>query len=166
MPRLRPNLIPPLEIGERVIYWLVAVSLMIGAVVYLGYTLVDVTGLYLEAQYTNGTLALLNGSLLTLMLAQVVYTTLTFLETGVLQIEPVLIVGIIASVRRILVITATLSTNSAALEPSTFQENMVELGTLGGITLVLAVAIYLIRRHRPKEQPCTEIVSQPGSTTS
>jgi len=159
VPRLRPNLIPPLEHGERIIYWMVAVSLMIGALVYLGYTLVYVAKLYLETRYTDGTLALLNGSLLTLMLAQVVYTTLTFLETGVLQIEPVLIVGIIASVRRILVITATLSATSPAPAPVAFQETMVELGVLGAITLVLAVAIFLIRGRRLKEQPCKETVS-------
>lgn len=159
MPRFRPNLIPPLEHGERAIYWLVAVFLMAGALLYLGFTVVQAYGLYRSGDFTGATLDLLNGSLLTLMLAQVVYTTLTFLETGVLQIEPVLIVGIIASVRRILVITATLSAGGATPGDVAFDQTMLELGVLGAITLVLAIAIFLIRGRRPKEQPCEETTS-------
>ena len=45
-------------------------------------------------------------TLLVLMLAQIVYTTLAYLRLGQLQVEPVLVVGIIAVVRRILVVTA------------------------------------------------------------
>jgi len=159
VPRFRPNLVPPLEYGERAIYWLVAVFLMAGALLYLGFTVVQAYELYRSGSFTEATLDLLNGSLLTLMLAQVVYTTLTFLETGVLQIEPVLIVGIIASVRRILVITATLSAGGGTPGRVAFDQTMLELGVLGGITLVLAIAIFLIRERRTKEQPCEETTS-------
>jgi len=147
--RFRPNLIPPLEHGERAIYWLVAVLLMLGAVVYLGFTVTEVFATYRAGDFTQGTIELLNGSLLTLMLAQVVYTTLNFLETGYIQIEPVLVVGIIAAVRRILVIAALLSTH-AEEGPELFSRAMTELGYMGAITLALAVAVFLIR-YRKKE---------------
>jgi len=140
------RIIPLLELGERLIYWLVASLLVVGALVYLGYTVVRVTDAYLHTGFTVGTLELLNGSLLALMLAQIVYTTINFLETGLLHIEPVLIVGIIAAVRRILVMTATLSAQEKTLPISEFNQTMVELGVLGGVTLVLAVAIFLIRK--------------------
>ncbi len=147
MRRFRPNLIPPLEHGERVIYWLVAVFLMLGALFYLGYTVRDVIAVYRTGDYTGGTLTLLNGSLLTLMLAQIVYTTLNFLETGVLQIEPVLVVGIIGAVRRILVITAMLSAKGEE-NALVFNHAMAELGYLAAVTLVLAVSVFLIRYRR------------------
>ncbi len=140
-------MIPLLELGERLIYWLVASLLVLGALVYLGYTVVRVSDAFMQAGFTNGTLELLNGSLLALMLAQIVYTTINFLETGVLHIEPVLIVGIIASVRRILVMTATLSAQEKALPQAEFNQTMIELAVLGGITLAMAVAIYLIRQR-------------------
>jgi uncharacterized membrane protein (DUF373 family) len=140
-------MIPLLELGERLIYWLVASLLVAGALVYLGYTVVRVTEAYLHTGFTEGTLELLNGSLLALMLAQIVYTTINFLETGLLHIEPVLIVGIIAAVRRILVMTATLSAQEKTLPPAEFDQSMVELGVLGGVTLAMAVAIYLIRKR-------------------
>ncbi len=151
MRRFRPNLIPPLEHGERAIYWLVAVLLMLGAVVYLGFTVAQVFETYRAGDYTEGTIELLNGSLLTLMLAQVVYTTLNFLETGHIQIEPVLVVGIIAAVRRILVIAALLSTH-AEENLALFRQAMTELGYMGAITLALAIAVFLIR-YRKKEAP-------------
>ena len=144
MRRFRPNLIPPLEIGERAIYWLVAVLLMLGALVYLSHTVAETFAIYRAGNFTQGTIELLNGSLLTLMLAQVVYTTLNFLETGRLQIEPVLVVGIIAAVRRILVIAALLSLH-ADKDPLRFRQAMTELGYMGAITLGLATAVFLIR---------------------
>ncbi len=139
-------MIPLLELGERLIYWLVASLLVVGALAYLGFTVVRVAQAFLHVGFTEGTLELLNGSLLALMLAQIVYTTINFLETGLLHIEPVLIVGIIAAVRRILVMTATLSTQEKSLPPLEFNQTMIELGVLGGVTLAMAVAIYLIRK--------------------
>lgn len=142
------RIIPLLELGERLIYWLVASLLVIGALIYLGYTVVRVAQAFMHVGFTEGTLELLNGSLLALMLAQVVYTTINFLETGLLHIEPVLIVGIIAAVRRILVMTATLSAREMALPTVEFNQTMIELGILGGVTLALAIAIFLIRKQR------------------
>ena len=142
------RIIPLLELGERLIYWLVASLLVVGALIYLGYTVVRVAQEFMHVGFTEGTLELLNGSLLALMLAQIVYTTINFLETGLLHIEPVLIVGIIAAVRRILVMTATLSAREMALPAVEFNQAMIELGVLGGITLALAVAIFLIRKKQ------------------
>ena len=144
MRRFRPNLLPPLVYGERAIFWLVAVLLTLGALAYLGASVAAALKDYLGGDATEATLELLNGTLLTLMLAQIVYTTLNFLETGILEIEPVLVVGIIAAVRRILVVTATLSAHGESNELA-FRQAMVELGSLGGVTLVLAVAVFLIR---------------------
>ena len=137
-----------LELGERLIYWLVAALLVVGALVYLGYTVVRVLNAYQHVGFTEGTLELLNGSLLALMLAQIVYTTTSFLESGLLHIEPVLIVGIIAAVRRILVMTATLSAREMALPVTEFNQTMIELGVLGGVTLALAFAVYLFHKKQ------------------
>ncbi len=148
---VRFNLIPPLEYGEKLIYWLVAAFLMLGALVYLAFAIYSAAGLLWSGDFTKGTLELLNGSLLALMLAQVVYTTINFLETGVLRIEPVIIVGIIAAVRRILVVTATLSAQERMLPPIEFQQTMIELAVLGGVALVMSIAIYLLRNNKKQQ---------------
>jgi hypothetical protein len=71
----------------------------------------------------------------------------------VLACEPFLIVGMIATIRRILVVTLetsdrTLATNVPLGSMSSFNNAMIALCVLGSLTHVLAVAIYLSRRRK------------------
>ena len=71
------------------------------------------------------------------------------------MVEPFLVVGLIASIRRILVITleATALTKNGSwatdAAPGVFRASMIELGLLGGLVLVLVFAITLLRRYAP-----------------
>jgi len=81
----------------------------------------------------------------------------------VLVTEPFLIVGLIASIRRVLVITleaATLTKEGAwATEGSSaiFHSSMIELGLLGLLILVLVVSITLLRRYAPASKDLSEL---------
>ena len=57
--------------------------------------------------------------------------------------EPFLLVGIIASIKEIVVIAGT---ERAADDGEAFRESMIEIGVLGGVVLVLAIAALLLRR--------------------
>ena len=138
------------ERAERAVYWSVGALLILAAAVFLVFTITGGVQDYLQQQFASGTIRLFDRSLLTLMLAQIVYTTLSFLREGVLQVEPVLVVGIIAVVRRILVLTAVVSGTAPNLGAQlTFQQSMLELGLLALTVLVLSVAVYLVRRGKP-----------------
>jgi hypothetical protein len=69
--------------------------------------------------------------------------------------EPFLIVGLIASIRRMLVITleaATLSKEGAWVTDSArsiFHSSMIELALLGLLVLILVYSITLLRRGAP-----------------
>jgi uncharacterized membrane protein (DUF373 family) len=63
--------------------------------------------------------------------------------------EPFLLIGLIAAVRRILLITAQLE---QATSSEGFQTLLTQLGVLTGLVLVLSVAIYLIRSTRRFEE--------------
>jgi uncharacterized membrane protein (DUF373 family) len=85
------------------------------------------------------------------MLIEILHTVRVSIRSRVLECEPFLIVGLIASIRRILVITlesseltekATWSTQSESL----FRSSMIELAVLGALVLILVVSIYLLRR--------------------
>lgn len=65
-----------------------------------------------------------------------------------IAVEPFLIVGIIASVRRILIVTVEVADRSTSSDSEHFYQAMTELGVLGGLTLVLIVSIYLSRKSR------------------
>ena len=88
--------------------------------------------------------------LLVLMLVEILHTVRQSIEARELQAEPFLIVGLIATVRRILLVT--LETSDAGMTPhggsDNFTHNMVELGVLAGLTAVLVASIFVARRSR------------------
>jgi uncharacterized membrane protein (DUF373 family) len=91
--------------------------------------------------------------LFVLMLVEILHTVRASIQSHVLACEPFLIVGMIATVRRILVVTLETSDRPLAINVPlgtmySFNNAMTELCVLGLLTLVLAVAIYLSRRGK------------------
>jgi uncharacterized membrane protein (DUF373 family) len=95
-----------------------------------------------EAAVSIG-VTLLDRILLTLIVAELLHTLRHVILRGEIVVEPFLLVGLIAVVRRILIVTAQLEQATI----STHQ--LIELGLLGILALALAVAIYLVRRSEP-----------------
>jgi uncharacterized membrane protein (DUF373 family) len=60
----------------------------------------------IEGSYVAGMMHLLDRVLLALMLAEIIYTVWRITRTRKLESEPFLIVGIIAAIRRMLIVTA------------------------------------------------------------
>ena len=109
------------------------------------------------------TLRVLNQLLIVLMLVEILHTVRISIRSHFLVTEPFLIVGLIASIRRVLVITleaATLTKEGAwATEGSSaiFHSSMIELGLLGLLILVLVVSITLLRRYAPASKDLSEL---------
>ena len=98
------------------------------------------------------TLRVLNELLIVLMLAEILHTVRISIRSHVLVTEPFLVVGLIASIRRILVISlemATLGKELAWTNNNTriFRDSMIELGLLSLLVLVLVFSITLLRRY-------------------
>jgi hypothetical protein len=100
---------------------------------------------------TNTVFTVIDRLLVVLMLVEILHTVLVSVRSGALTCEPFLIVGLIASIRRILVITLETSqaTQQGAMSDGAervFRTSMIELGVLGMLILVMVVSIYLLRR--------------------
>jgi phosphate starvation-inducible membrane PsiE len=91
---------------------------------------------------------ILNTVLLVMMTMEIVYTVAISLESHTLNAEPFLIIGSIAAIRRMLVITAT-STESEA-NPAIFHNTLVELGLLAGTVVAMTLAICFLRFSQRK----------------
>jgi uncharacterized membrane protein (DUF373 family) len=100
------------------------------------------------------TLAVLDQLLVVLMLVEILHTVRISIRSHYLVTEPFLVVGLIASIRRVLVITleaatltkgGTWSTEGASI----FRASMTELGLLGLLILILVFSITLLRRYAP-----------------
>ena len=89
--------------------------------------------------------------LFVLMVVEVMHTVRVSFRSGTLVCEPFLIVGLIASIRRVLVITLE---TSQAQQPGKWtadyqallNSTMLELAVLGGLILVMVISIYMLRR--------------------
>jgi uncharacterized membrane protein (DUF373 family) len=132
---------------EDVLYVALGVLLAAGALVLLA----DAT-LTFVANLIAGTLparmiSLLDRVLLVLMFAEILYTVQVSFREHALVPEPFLVVGLIAAIRRVLVITAEFSDVRDA-GSAQFRATMVELGLLTVLSLVLVVSLVLLR-HRP-----------------
>lgn len=90
--------------------------------------------------------------LLVLVLVEILHTVRQSIEARELQAEPFLIVGLIATVRQILLVT--LETSDAGMTAGAggqnFARNMIELGVLAGLTAVLVASIFVARRSSSK----------------
>jgi hypothetical protein len=100
---------------------------------------------------TDTILRIIDRLLLVLMLVEILHTVRISIRSHVLVTEPFLIVGLIATIRRILVITleaANLTQPEAWAKggEAVFRASVIELGLLGILVLVLVAAIYLLRR--------------------
>jgi uncharacterized membrane protein (DUF373 family) len=83
----------------------------------------------------------LDAILLVLMIVELAYTVILSLRGSVLQAEPFLIVGLIAVIRRILVITV----GEAGPHGTSVAQSIGELGILTGVVVVFVGSIVLLR---------------------
>lgn len=136
--------------AETIVYVVTAVLLTVAAVTLLAsaswrFVVTDLTNA--ETGAGEAALLLLDRLLLVLMLVEILYTVRASLRTHTLVPEPFLIVGLIAGVRRILVITAE-AWHLGEVRPEEFRMGMIELGLLTVMTLAIVVAVVLLRRFR------------------
>lgn len=145
---------------EAVIYVLVSLLLMVAAAFVLIATVTAIVEtLTTEMPALEGSILVLDRILLTLIVAEFAYTLRVVIATHEISAEPFLFIGLIAVVRRILIVTAEFE------QPQTDDELvrlLLELGMLGVLALGLAAAIYLIRRSSGAGAPKPPTVEAPG----
>jgi hypothetical protein len=140
--------------AEVVIYFVLAVLLFVTALA----TIANAGKMLWEGlvhwTIAAQTLSVLDQLLVVLMLVEILHTVRISIHSHFLVTEPFLVVGLIASIRRVLVITleaATLTKGGAwsAEGASIFRASMTELGLLGLLILILVFSITLLRRFAP-----------------
>ena len=131
--------------SESVLLALIGVALVLVAVLLLYSSLHNLIEAVHQGpgQIESRGIEILNTVLLVMMIMEIVYTVAISLKGHTLNAEPFLIIGVIAGIRRMLVITAT----STQLEAQTgqFHNMLVELGLLAATVVALAGAISILR---------------------
>jgi uncharacterized membrane protein (DUF373 family) len=94
----------------------------------------------------EGIVDLLDRSLIILMILELLYTVQVSFREHALVPEPFLVVGLIAVTRRILVLTAQLSTVIERGTQAQFQNALTELGLLTVMVVALVLSLLMLRR--------------------
>jgi uncharacterized membrane protein (DUF373 family) len=131
--------------SESVVLVLIGVALVIVAVLLLYSSMHDLVEAVQHGpgEIEHKAIEILNTVLLVMMTMEIVYTVAISLESHTLNAEPFLIIGVIAGIRRMLVITAT--STEQEVHPDQFHNMLVELGLLAATVVALAAAIWILR---------------------
>lgn len=140
-PRRRLDLHTPVAGAESAIYLVVAGLLVVGA----GFTAVGTIFDLVEGRDSRPIadvgVFLLDRVLLLFIFAELLYTLRVVNFSGRMLVEPFLFIGLIAIVRKVLVLTAEVQ------EPGRGTTGfLAQIAALAGLGLVLCVSIYMLRR--------------------
>lgn len=127
---------------EDFVYAALGVLLALSAVFLLVASLIAFGRDAVGGQANQALVDLLDRLLLALMIVELLYTVRVHFREDRLAPEPFLIIGLIATLRRILIVTAQFS---GLTERAHFREAMVELGLLTVMVLALVVSLRLLR---------------------
>lgn len=152
-----------LSVVEDAIYWAIAVMLVIGS----GALLVSQfnTMLHLRSKPTSIVmLEILDGLLLIFIFVELLYAVRTSLRSHEIAVEPFLIVGMLAGIKEIVV----LSVEAATLldKGPNFARAVVEIAVLGVVVLILAIAAVILRGRRGATEDAGKAAAKDGGRSA
>ena len=130
---------------EDAVYWGIAVVLIVGSVSLLLAQFNTMLTLR-NAPAKTVMLEVLDGLLLIFIFVELLYAVRACLRSHEIVAEPFLIVGILAGIKEIVVLSVEAAT---LLEKGpAFSRAVVEIGVLAGVVLALALAAFVLRERR------------------
>jgi len=145
-----------LRLVEDVVYALICVILSGAAVALLVNAAYDlVTGIGSEEGLKTVVSGILDTLLLVFILVELLSAVRTTLIERQLLAEPFLLVGVIATIKEI-VVGSLDAKDLVGKDPAAFDDVMTEIAVLGAVLLVLALASFLLRRKEREPEEVDE----------
>ena len=134
------------DVVEDIFHAILAISLLgigIGAFFYSGQRLIET-----EPFFPNGMIQGVNDILFIVIILEILRTVISRFTDGVYQLDKFLIIGVIAAVRHILTVGASLTLESGKSDTA-FERSIYEMGLNALIVVALVFAIFLSKSaHR------------------
>jgi len=138
---------------ELLAYLVLGLLLALAALLGTGSAAVQLWNALLAHGDADSLVIAIDRLLFVLMVIEILHTVRVSFRSGILVSEPFLVVGLIASIRRVLVITLE---SSQASQPDKwtsetrefFNATMMELGVLGALILIMVISIFMLRYSR------------------
>lgn len=146
-----------LGLAEDLVYAITGLLLLAASLFALGSSATRLLAALAGQEATGAAVVgVLDQLLLVLIFVELFYTIRLSIREHILAVEPFIAVALIATVRRILVLTAE-EQRVLQGEAEAFRRLVIELGLLAGLILVLVVAMLLLRRiNGPGRSHATE----------
>jgi len=127
----------------------VALALSLAGIALFGYVIYDfIKSVTDGGSFTVLILELLDGLLLVFILTELIHTIRAVIDNKVLVAEPFLVVGVVAAIRRLVVVSAEAK---RLFGKPAFTDAMLEMGVLTAVIFGLALSIFLLRRTDSSE---------------
>jgi len=137
--------------GEFLIDTVVAFALIVGGTILLGVVTYDFVRDLGQVPFVTNVLELLSGLLLVFIFTELISTIRVVIARRRVDVEPFLIVGMVAAVRRLIVISAEAEN---LLGTTGFRDVMLEIGVLAGTVLLLGATVLMLRvTHGGDDEP-------------
>jgi len=147
-----PGLVRFLGNLDDLLQFVVGILLVITALILIGQTLWAIPAAIGEFPAGAKMSAVIHDIMLVMIVLELLWTVVTYLQEHTVPLEPFLFVGIISSARKLLLIGAQMSLTESG--PEVAQLQMRELLVHGGLIFILVVALAIVRwtkRWRTKE---------------
>ena len=143
--RIETSILPIkyVDLIEDVFHAILAIALFIigiGAFFYSIKRLIETAPFF-----PNGMIQGVNDILFIVIILEILRTVIARFTDGVYQLDKFLIIGVIAAVRHILTVGASLTLGSTK-DNEAFQRSLLELGVNAGIVVALVLAIYMSKQ--------------------
>jgi len=143
---MNPRLARYVDMVENAVLGLVAIVLVVLAVALLATSVMEmIGGIMAGTHIADHGIDILNGVILVMMIMEIVHTVTMSIEEHVVTAEPFLVIGAIAAIRRMLVITAQ-GTGLELANPEAFRSLLLELALLAMIVFIMVISIFILRR--------------------
>ncbi|CAN5534581.1 phosphate-starvation-inducible PsiE family protein [soil metagenome] len=143
--------------AEDVLYIGVSVVLAAAGVILFGNGLYAFATSLGEGKLSSTVLDLLDAMLLVFIVTELIHTISSVIRERVLLTEPFLIVGIVAAIRRLVLISAEVKD---LLGKPEFPDAMLEIGVLTAAIVLLSLSIFLLR-HTTRSEPRPDYEPKP-----
>jgi len=145
----KPSLLARLYYAEDIAYYFIAFILFFSAMVLIGIAVMHL----MKGLTTINILNVVNDVLLVVILLEIFSTVLIYLTERRISLTPFLLIGVISSIRRILMVSAMMSVQED-LSAEMFDRALKELTVSTGIVIALIAAYYVLTKVLPTAERC------------
>lgn len=136
---------------DEVIYGIIALFLIATALLTFFTVGESILNFFKDPDARHAVVIILDKLMLTLMVLEILYTVRISIRSHSLSAEPFLVVGILAAIRRILVISVE-SGYLITVGHDGFLDLLIEIAVLGVLVVMFVWAIILLKRNKLDEE--------------